>query len=501
MSRVCLIVIDGLGVAPSGPGNARTLANMPTIQRLENEVPNVQIEASGNAVGLPKGQQGASEPGHLTMGAGRIVWQPFEEINRAIDSGEFFENRLLNKACEDAASRDVPLHLFILYSEGGVHGHINHMHSMMKLAEGKGVTKVCLHLFGDGRDVPEQSICEDIEKLQAEISSQGIGTLCSLIGRFYAMDRDQNWNRTQVAYDLLTQGKGEEVKDFCEAAKSYYSSAKKNEYTDYYLPAYKSSEFVPVEEDHVVINLNFRSDRERQITAALTDEKFDHFPRPVRVKNYICMGPYSDSLPIAYPPQKVPNNLGEVLSSRSVKQLRISETEKYAHVTYFFNSQRNDPYPGEDRINIPSPKVASYAEKPEMSAKELADELIKQVESEKYDFILINFANPDLVGHSGDIDAVVKACETVDEQLHRLIPVLEEHDYDWILTADHGNAEEMYYPGTETICPAHTTNPVQAFVKSSKIASTDQLADLKGLKDIAPLCLKLMGIEVPEEMR
>jgi len=500
MSRLCLIVIDGFGVAPSGPGNARTLASMPTVQKLESEVPNVQIEASGNAVGLPEGQQGASEPGHLTMGAGRIVWQPFEEINRAIASGDFAKNNLLTKACEDAADRKVPLHLFVLYSEGGVHGHINHLHAMMKLAKDKGVDQICIHLFGDGRDVPEQSICEDLKKLQAAIKDHG-GSLCSLIGRFYAMDRDKNWNRTQVAYDLLTQGKGEEVEDFCEAATKFYSSANENEDTDYYLPGFKSSDFVPVEEDHVVVNLNFRSDRERQITAALTDEKFDHFPRSVRVKNYICMGPYSKTLPIAYLPADVPNNLGKVISDRSLKQLRISETEKYAHVTYFFNSQREDPYPGEDRINIPSSKVASYAEKPEMSAKELTDELIAQAESEKYDFILINFANPDLVGHSGDIDAVVKACEIVDEQLHRIIPVLAEHDYDWILTADHGNAEEMYYPGTETICPAHTTNPVQTFVKSSKIASADQLADLKGLKDIAPLCLKLMGIEVPEEMK
>ena len=495
------MIIDGFGVAPPGPGNARKLAKMPTIDRLEAETPNVVIEASGVAVGLPEGQQGASEPGHLTMGAGRVVWQPFEEINQAIASGDFFENELLKGACEDAASRNAPLHLFVLYSEGGVHGHINHLHAMMKLAKDSGVAQVCLHLFGDGRDVPEQSMCEDLKKIQAEISNQGIGIFCSLIGRYYAMDRDKNWNRTQVAYDLLTQGKGEEVEDFCEAAKNYYSSANENEDTDYYLPPFKSPDFVPIEEDHVVVNLNFRSDRERQITAALTDEKFDHFPRPVRVKHYICMGPYSKTLPIAFPPAEVPNNLGQVLSDRSLKQLRISETEKYAHVTYFFNSQREDPYPGEDRINIPSPKVPSYAEKPEMSAKKLTDEVIAQTESEKYDFILLNFPNPDLVGHSGDIDAVVKACETVDEQLGRLIPVLEEHDYDWILTADHGNAEEMYYPGTETICPAHTTNPVQTFVKSSKIASAEQLADLKGLKDIAPLCLKLMGIEVPEEMK
>jgi 2,3-bisphosphoglycerate-independent phosphoglycerate mutase len=501
MSRCALIIIDGFGVAPPGPGNARSLANLPTITQLEREVPNVLMQASGNAVGLPEGQQGASEPGHLTIGAGRIVWQPLEEINRDIRDGSFDQNKELVAAMDEAKARSVPLHLLVIYSNGGVHGHMDHLHATLKLAKQRGLKDVKIHLIGDGRDVPEKSLCKDLEILRAQIDTIGVGTICSVIGRFYAMDRDTNWEkRTKVAYDLYTQEKGEEVDDLCGAIQEYYVGAEENQDTDYYIPPLKTPQFTPIESNHVVINLNFRTDRELQITAALTEKTFTHFDRPVRIERYVCMGPYSHTLPVAYPEPVIKNNLGEWLSAYGAKQLRISETEKYAHVTFFFNSQEDEPYPGEDRVNIPSPKVPSYDQKPEMSAAEVTDRMIQEVESEKYDFILLNYANPDLVGHSGDIEAEVIACQTVDAQLARLLPVLEEHGYDWVVTADHGNAEQMLYEDGRP-CPSHTTNPVQTFVHSQKFPTSASLQKCTGIKDLAPMCLAIMEIPVPEQMR
>jgi len=500
MRRAALIIIDGFGVAPPGPGNARTQASLPTINRLEKEVPSVLMAASGNAVGLPDGQQGASEPGHYTMGAGRVIWQPLEEINRDIRDDSFYKNEALVSAMDDAKDRSAPLHLLVIYSDGGVHGHMEHLHVALKLAKQRGLSDVCIHLIGDGRDVPEQSFCDYLKVLYEVIKTEGIGTVCSLIGRYYAMDRDTNWKRTQVAYNLYTQGDGAEVKDLCAAAQKYYSGAEENQDTDYYIPALKTSDFHPIEPDHVVINLNYRSDRERQITAALTDESFTHFDRPVRVEKYVCMGPYSDTLPIAYPEPVVKNNLGSWLAQHKKKQLRISETEKYAHVTFFFNSQEDNPYPGEDRINIPSPKVPSYDQKPEMSAKEVTDALIEQVKDEKYDFILLNYANTDLVGHSGDLEAEIQACETVDAQLSRLLPMLEEHGYDWIVTSDHGNAEQMFYENGE-VCPSHTSNPVQTFVHSEKFPDSASIKEFTGIKNLAPMVLTMMELPIPEEMK
>lgn len=502
MRRVCLIIIDGFGVAPPGPGNTRTLAKMPILSKMEKEVPSVIMQASGNAVGLPEGQQGASEPGHLTMGAGRVVWQPLENINHAIREGDFFRNPVLVAACERAKKNNVPLHLIGLYSSGGVHSHLDHIHAMLKLAKQKGVAKVFLHLIGDGRDMPEQYFCTEFDLLKKEISKTQLGTIASLVGRYYAMDRDRQYvERTKLAYDLLTQGIGEEMGDFCAAAKQWYIAAPDKQKTDYYIRPLKTREFQPVQGKDVVVCVNFRSDRMIQIVRALEEENFAEFSRPVRVTDVVCMGPYSNHLPVAFPAQDVKNTLGSVVSQAGIQQLRVAETDKFAHVTFFFNAQEHEPYKGEDRLMVESPKVANFADAPEMSADKITDTVLNNIKDGKYGLIVMNYANPDLVGHGGKLDAAVKACETVDRNLAKLLPALEAAGYDWIVTADHGNAECMLLEDGKTINPSHTTSPIQTFVHSSIIQSSEDLKGCTGLKDIAPLCLKIMGIPVPKEMQ
>jgi 2,3-bisphosphoglycerate-independent phosphoglycerate mutase len=501
MKKVCLIIIDGFGVAPPGPGNARSRANMPTVTKLEETVPHCLMDASGEAVGLTKGQQGTSEAGHLTIGAGRVVWQPLEVINRSIASGEFFENEVLTTACDRAKKKGV-IHLLGIYSTGNVHGSIEHYHAMMQMAKNRGVERAILHLIGDGRDVSEQYFCTDFDLLKPVISKEKFGIIASLIGRYFAMDRDRNYEkRTKIAYDLLTQGKGEEVDDFCEGARQWYLKAPQHEKTDYYIRPLKMPDFVPLGAEDTLVCVNFRSDRMMQIVRALEDETFTEFERPVRIKDVVCMGPYSHHLPVAFPAKPVTHKLGRIISEAGLKQLRLAETDKYAHVTFFFNAQKHDPYEGEDRIMIDSPKVPNYADAPAMSADALTDELMKQLQSGTYHFIVANFANCDLVGHGGQIDAAIAACEAVDRNLARLLPALASAGYEWIITADHGNAEEMYLPGTEMISPSHTTNKVQTFVHSDVIASSNDLTGLTGLKDIAPLVLRMMGIPAPKEMR
>jgi 2,3-bisphosphoglycerate-independent phosphoglycerate mutase len=501
MKKVCLIIIDGFGVAPPGPGNARLLADMPTVTKLEESVPNVIMQASGNAAGLPEGQQGASEPGHLVMGAGRIVWHSFEEINRAIRSKEFFKNPVYVDACKRAVNKKVPLHLFGIYSYGGVHGHADHWKAFIELAENEGVEQIFLHLIGDGRDVPKQQFCEDYSILAKYIRDHPIVKLASLVGRYYGMDRDKQYkDRTKLAYDLFTAGVGDEVEDLCKGAKSWYEKAPEKQKTDYYIKPLKTPDFIPMQPDDVVIGINFRTDRMFQIVGAFEQEDFSEFDRPVRITDVVCTGPYSDHLPIAYPAPAIKNTLVEVVSNAGGKILKISETDKWAHTTFFFNGQRSEPFPGEDRILIDSPKVPNFASAPEMSATELTDRLIDEVELEKYDLIVLNYANPDLVGHGANIEAEIIACETVDQNLGRLLPVLKKHGYEWIVTADHGNAEEMLLQNGE-VSPSHSANPVQTFVHSDVIASSDQLKGLTGLKDVAPLVLRMMGVEVPEEMK
>ena len=501
MSRLCLIIIDGFGVAEPGPGNARHLAKTPFLDSLEKEVPNCLMDAAGNAVGLPEGQQGASEPGHLSMGAGRTVWMPLEEINRAVRSGEFANNPVLREACERAKERGTTLHLIGLYSEGGVHSHLDHYHAMLKLAKDVGVQKVMLHLSGDGRDMPERNFATEFDLLNKEIDTQKLGTVASLIGRFYSMDRDRKWDRTQVAYDLYVHGEGEEAHDLCEAIDDWYDTADDAVNTDQYVTPLKTPAFQAIDPNDTVVCINFRIDRMIQIVSALEAEDFKEFPRPVRIKDVVCMGPYSDHLPVAFPATDVPNTLGQIVSDAGLKQIRMTETDKFSHVTFFFNAQRIDPYPGEDRIMVKSPDVPNFCHAPEMSSAELTEKVIENAEKGEYSLMVVNYPNPDLCGHGGEIDGVIKACETVDKSLSVLLPKLEELGYDWIVTSDHGNAEEMYYPGTDTLCVSHTANQIQTFVKSEKFPTQESVSSFTGLKDIAPMCLNILELEVPKEMQ
>lgn len=499
MKKVCLIIIDGFGVAEPGPGNARHLAKTPFIDSLEDAVQHCLMEAAGEAVGLPEGQQGASEPGHLTIGAGRTVWQPLQQINRSIASEDFYENTVLVSACERAVQANKPLHLIGLYSSGGVHSSVEHFHAMLQLAKRIGVERVMLHLISDGRDVREQYFCTDFNLLKKEIDALQLGTVATLVGRYFAMDRDKQYaDRTKVAYDLYTAGEGKDVDDICDGVHDWYIEASEHEDTDYYVRPLKTSAFSAITPDDTVVCVNFRSDRMIQIVRALEEEDFSQFPRPVRVKDVTCMGPYSDHLPVAFPAQDVPLTLGEVIANANLRQLRIAETDKYAHVTFFFNAQKHEPFAGEDRLMIESPKVSNFATTPKMSADQVTQAALDHLGD--YDFIVMNYANPDLVGHGGDLDAAMTACETVDENLSRLIPALEDAGYDWIVTADHGNAECMLQDDGKTPYPSHTINQVQTFVQSDAVSQED-LDTCTGLKDIAPLCLKILDLPVPKEMQ
>lgn len=499
MKKVCLIIIDGFGVAEPGPGNARHLANMPFLETLQKTVPHCLLDAAGEAVGLPPGEMGNSESGHQTIGAGRVCWQPLARINRAISSGEFYKNPVLVKACKQAAEKGVMLHLMGLYSSGGIHSHLDHFHAMIKLARDTGVKDVRLHLFSDARDVPERHFCIDYDLLKAELKDNAFAKVASLVGRFY-MDRDHNWEtRTKVAYDLFTKGEGTEVDDLCKGVEQWYVKAPEKEDTDYYLEPLKTSDYEPMKEGDVVVAVDFRSDRMVQIVQALEAEEFDIFDRPIRIADVYCMGPHAEHLPVAFPPEDASGNLGETISKAGLKQFRIAETDKMPHVTFFFSGLRHEPYEGEDRLLVESPKVPNYADTPEMSADRLTKELIKRVEGEQYEFIVANFANPDLVGHGGKLDAAIVACETVDRNLAILIPKLEKHGYDWIITADHGNAECMLYDDGSA-CPTHTANQVETFVHSDCITK-EHLDTCTGLTDIAPLCLTILGLEIPKKMR
>lgn len=495
IKNTLLIIMDGLGEASVSAANAVRLANTINLDKYLERYPSVLLKASGPAVGLPEGVMGASEPGHLTMGAGRVVWQPLEEINKAIESGKIFQNqKFLNLFCK-ARQKGKPVHLIGMLSDVGVHAHIEHLYALLQMAKHEGCRDVYIHVITDGRDVPERSVKSYLEALERYTKAIGVGKIVSMIGRYYAMDRDQNWDRTKVAYDLYMNNIGKSFNDYGAALNDAYQEIK----TDYYLPAYSFAGFKKIEEGDSVIFFNFRSDRARQLTTAFVENEFTEFERDSVLKNFVAMGPYADSVPVAFPPQEVKNNLGDWLSQKKIPQLRIAETEKYAHVTFFFNSQESDPYKGEDRILVHSPKCRSYAEKPEMSAYEVTEKVREQLEKKRYGAIMLNYANTDLVGHSGDLQATIQAVETVDECVGKVVETALKNDYQVILTSDHGNAEQMFYADGETICPAHTTNLVRCYL-IAKNANEFKLKEGLGLSSIAPTMLKMMEVEIPDEM-
>lgn len=490
--KVILIVRDGWGYSEKDRGNAVKAAWTPNEVKYRNEYPTAILKCTGRDVGNPDGLQGGSEVGHLTMGAGRIVWQPQEMINNAIKDGSFFKNSSLLEAIKNCQKNNSTLHLAGLFSDAGVHSDVNHLYALLKLAKDNGLNKVYIHLVLDGRDVPEKSAIKFVDKLDEKIKEIGVGKIGSVVGRYYAMDRDTNWDRTKAAADLWIEGKGFEATSAFAAIKQAYDRGDK---TDYYVQPTIIDKNGLVKDDDSFVWFNFRTDRSRQITAMMTRQ--DLCPKEWQ-KNinltWICMGRYDEQwkIPVAFLPETVKNNLGEVLAKNNKKQVRIAETEKYAHVTFFFNSQQEAPYPNEDRVMVPSPKVPSYDLKPEMSAPEVGEKVLEVIG--KYDFILVNFANPDLVGHSGKFEAVVKACEVVDEEVGEIVDKGLANDYVIIVGADHGNAEHMLYDNGQ-VDVSHGFDPVRfSFV------GLDQQVNNGGLKDVAPTILEIMGIEKPVEM-
>jgi len=504
-AKVYLMILDGFGEGKDYPGNAIKKAKMPNLNELKNKYPFTLLACSGHAVGLPEGTQGGSEVGHFTIGAGRIVFQTLEEINLSIRDGSFFKKKAFLDAIQKVKSTEKSaLHLLGMISDQGVHSNIEHLFALLELAAKNAVGPVYIHAITDGRDVPERTAANFIKQIQNKISELGLdkpgpcqATIATIIGRYFAMDRDRNWDRTEKAYNLYTSGIGIKEDNPLKAIEHAYARGIK---TDYYIDPIILEKNGIIKQNDAVIFWNYRTDRTRQITAAFTGEIKIGFKAKKTVRPFfVCFGEYSNVAPVVFPPPKVTNNLGEILSKNQIPQLRIAETEKYAHVTFFFNSQIETPFPLEDRILVDSPKVPSYAEQPEMSARLITEKILQELDTSKHRVIIQNFANPDLVGHSGNLAATIKACEVIDECIGKISKKALEKDFDLIITADHGNAEYMIYENNGQPCPSHTINPV-IFLLVSKRYQTSKLKENCGLKDIAPTILDLLDIKKPAEM-
>lgn len=494
MSKILLIVLDGFGEGKKYKWNAIYQAKTPFLDQINKKYKKALIKTSGEAVGLPKMTMGGSEVGHYTMGAGRVIFQKLEKINRGIKNKSFFKNRAFLSAIKNCKKHNSALHLLGMISDAGVHSHIDHLFALMALAKQQGLSKIFIHAVTDGRDVKKKSAEKLIKKILKKIKELDACEIATICGRYYSMDRDKNFSRTKKAYELMTEGKGFEEKSPLSAIKNAYS---RGDETDYYIKPMILNKNGIVKDKDSVIFFNFRTDRARQLTEAFVENNFQGFKRKKLQISFVCMGGYSDKTPVAFPEPVIKNNLGEILSVNKKIQLRIAETEKYAHVTFFFNSQKHEINKGETRILIPSPKVRSYAEKPEMSAFEITKRAISEIKKEKYDFILLNFANADLVGHSGEFKATKKCIEVLDQCLKQIVPEAKDEGYEIILTSDHGNAEHLKYKdGTD--CASHTLNPVPCFIISDKFKLKNQRGELC---QIAPTVLKILGIKKPKEMQ
>jgi len=497
-----LIIMDGWGINPTLEHNAILSANTPVWDRLWKEYPHTEIKTSGPAVGLPSGQMGNSEVGHMNIGSGRVVYQEFTRISRSIRTGSFFNNRTLTDAVDLAIEKDSALHILGLLSPGGVHSHEDHIHALVKLACERGLKKVYIHAFLDGRDMPPKSALASIEKMLSVIDELGVGQVISLIGRYYAMDRDNRWERNQESYDLLTSAISEYVAvDPLMGLATAYERGETDEFVRATSIVPKGTEAIHIEDNDIVISMNYRSDRARQLTRPFIEEGFDGFERKAvrKLAGFISLTEYNKSfdMPVAFPSESLKNVLGEYISNLGLRQLRLAETEKYPHVTFFFNGGLDDPFEGEDRILVPSPHVATYDLKPEMSAHEVTDHLIEALEGDRYDTIIVNFANGDMVGHTGNFEAAVEAIETLDHCLSRIIKALHKTEGELLITADHGNAEQMLDTVSGQAFTAHTCNVVPLIYVGERKAS---LGDGGALCDIAPTLLKIMGVPQPEEM-
>ncbi len=498
-----LMVLDGYGLNPKTEGNAIAQANTPVMDELMKTCPFVPGAASGLEVGLPDGQMGNSEVGHMNIGAGRIIYQDLTRITKAIKDGDFYENKALIKAMDNCLENDSDLHLWGLLSDGGVHSHITHLYALLEMAKRRGLSKVYVHAFLDGRDTPPASGKDYIEQLLAKMQEIGVGKLASISGRYYAMDRDNNWDRVEKAYDSLVKGTGVMAQDPVKAMEDSYAEGVTDEFV---LPTVITDEagkpLSVVKNNDSVIFFNFRPDRAREMTRAFCDDKFTGFERDFLKLVYVCFKDYDESIPnkvIAFEKEAIANTLGEYLAKCGKKQLRLAETEKYAHVTFFFNGGVEDPNVDEFRILVPSPKeVATYDLKPEMSAPEVGMDLVEAIKSDKYDVIIINFANPDMVGHTGVIPAAVKAVERVDSLVGEAVKAVKEVNGQLFICADHGNAEQMINYETGAPHTAHTTNPVPFILVNADPSYT--LREGGKLADIAPTLLELMGLPQPKEM-
>lgn len=496
-SPVALIIMDGYGINSNTEGNAIAAANKPNLDSYLKNYPHTQLQASGLAVGLPDGQMGNSEVGHTNIGAGRVVYQMLVKITKDIEDGTFAENKALKDAMQSAKDNDKALHLIGLLSDGGVHSHIKHLIGLLEMANKMGLEKVYVHTFHDGRDVPPTSGVEYMQQLVDEMKRIGTGSVATISGRYYAMDRDNAWDRVVKAYDAMVLGEGIEETDPVEAIKNSYENGVTDEFI---VPAVINKEGTISAGDSVIM-FNFRPDRARQITRTFVDPDFDGFERKKGYfkVNYVCMAQYDAEMPnvtVAYPPEQLHMTFGEYVSKLGMTQLRIAETQKYAHVTFFFNGGEERQFEGEDRILIKSPDVATFDLKPEMSAPEVCDAVCKAIDEDKYDVIILNYANCDMVGHTGIMEAAIKAVEAVDACVGKMVEKLLEKGGKAIITADHGNADCLVDPETKEPFTAHTTNPVPMIV----IGEGDVRLKEGKLCDLCPTMLDMMGIEKPAEM-
>jgi 2,3-bisphosphoglycerate-independent phosphoglycerate mutase len=497
-----LLIFDGWGHREEKEYNAIEQAHKPVFDHLWQTCPHTLIQGSGKCVGLPEGQMGNSEVGHLNLGLGRVVKQDFTRIEDAISTGEFFNNSVFIDTIKKTIAQNKSIHILGLLSPGGVHSHENHIHAMIKCASLHGAKKIFIHAFLDGRDTPPKSALASIQLLEKKCQEYGVGKIATLIGRYYAMDRDNRWDRVQAAYDLLTQGK---TVRSAKTAEALLKMAYENDETDEFVKASKiefnSADEGKIQDDDTIIFMNYRADRAREITAAFTQTSFTGFQRTIvpKLSAFVMLTQYDAkfNLPIAFAPVSLKNGLGEYLSSLGLKQIRMAETEKYAHVTFFFNGGIEQPFVGEDRDLTPSPKVATYDLQPEMSAPELTEKIVNVIEKNQYDCIIVNFANADMVGHTGNLAAAIKAIECLDNCLEKIVVALKKVDGELLITADHGNAEKMYDECTHQAHTAHTCQPVPLIYVGRNAKFVEQHGVLA---DVAPTMLYLMGLAIPKEM-
>ena len=495
-----LMILDGFGVNENSEGNAVKLAKIPNINEIMKQYPNTIIHTSGLDVGLPEGQMGNSEVGHTNIGAGRIVYQELTRITKSIEDGDFFSNSELVAAIENCKKNNSKLHILGLLSDGGVHSHMRHLFAILELAKRKDFEDVYVHCFLDGRDTPPASADGYIAELEEKMKEKGVGKIATISGRFYAMDRDKRWERVKEAYDALVNGEGHR---FASATVAIENSYQKEIFDEFVKPSVICKNDEPVAtigENDSVIFFNFRPDRAREITRTIVDPDFDGFERKYFKTYFVTFTNYDETLlpyvHIAFKKEEIKNTLGEYISKLGLTQLRIAETEKYAHVTFFFNGGEEKQYEGEDRILIPSPKVETYDMKPEMSAGEVTDKVVDAINSKKYDVIILNYANPDMVGHTGSLEATIKALEFLDGCVKRVVDAIENNDGTLLITADHGNAEQMIDYKTGELHTAHTTNPVPLVL----IGREDVKLKEGRLADLAPTMLDLMNLAKPAEM-